>query len=129
VRSKEWKKLLFGLGFFHAIVQERRKFGALGWNIPYEYNNSDLNICLRQLRMFLEEYDQIPYKLLQFLAGDINYGGRVTDDLDRRTLMTLLRAFYAPDILQDEYKFSPSGVYYPPVAGMLLEDHFIYNSR
>ncbi len=114
VRSREWKKLLFGLCFFHAVVQERRKFGPLGWNILYEYNSSDLNICSRQLRMFLEEYDQIPYKLLQFLSGDINYGGRVTDDWDRRTLMTLLSTFYTPDILNDDYKFSPSGIYYPP---------------
>ena len=116
VRAKEWRKLLFGLCFFHGIVQERRKFGPLGWNIAYEFNSSDLTICLRQLRMFLEEYDQIPYKLLQVLAGNINYGGRVTDEYDRRTLMTLLLDFYTPQILEDDYKFSPSGVYYPPVA-------------
>lgn len=40
-KPKEYKKLLFALGYFHAAILERRKYGPIGWNIPYEWMTSD----------------------------------------------------------------------------------------
>jgi dynein heavy chain len=110
-KPSEWRRLLFSLSFFHAIIQERRKFGALGWNIPYEFTDGDLRICIRQLKMFLEEYEETPFKVLKYTVGEVNYGGRVTDDWDRRLIMNILDDYYTSAVLVAGYKFSTSPIY------------------
>ena len=110
------KKLLFSICLFHAVIQDRRKFGPLGWNIKYDFTDGDLNMCQRQIKMMIDDYDDIPYKVIRVLCGEINYGGRVTDDKDRRLINNLLLNYVSEDVLGDEYSWSPSGDYVSPRA-------------
>ena len=113
-KAETYHKMLWGLTFFHALIQERQKFGPLGWNIKYEFNESDLETSKTVLHMLLNKADNVPFEALQFVTGEINYGGRVTDDWDRRCLLTILRKFYVPAIENNRYKFSDSPEYYIP---------------
>ncbi|CAK9049407.1 unnamed protein product [Durusdinium trenchii] len=124
--KQTFRKMLFGLCFFHALIQERCTYGPLGWNIPYQFSEPDRQICMMQLRMFLEENETVPYSALRYTAAEANYGGRVTDVHDRRCINFLLSDFYCPEILKDDYKFSPSGVYYAPSYGTTLEPYLEY---
>lgn len=122
-----YKKLFFAFSFFNAMVQDRRKFGPIGWNIPYAFMQEDFDVCRRQLKIFLDEAKdgEIPFKVLTFLGAEVNYGGRVTDDKDVRLITNILKKFVCPDILSDDYKLSASGIYRSIPAGS-VEDYIDY---
>eukprot|EP01062_Namystynia_karyoxenos_P002022 TRINITY_DN106_c0_g1_i3.p1 TRINITY_DN106_c0_g1~~TRINITY_DN106_c0_g1_i3.p1 ORF type:complete len:1103 (+),score=478.02 TRINITY_DN106_c0_g1_i3:3-3311(+) len=123
-RSHCYKKLLWGLHFFHAIILERRKFGPLGWNTRYEWNDTDLDVSRQWLRLFLEQ-DEVPWESMTYIIGQINYGGRVTDPLDRLCMMSILKTYLSEPIIDDAYVFSRSGIYRAPSEG----DHSYYMAK
>ncbi|KAL7706715.1 dynein heavy chain cytosolic putative [Lotmaria passim] len=125
-KPAEMKKLFFSMCFFHALVQERRKFGPLGWNIAYEFTSGDLACCQMQIKMFLDKYAEVPYTVIRELSGNIHYGGRVTDDWDRRTLNTLLERFATPDIMRDDYQFTPPLTEYRSIAATGKQGYLDY---
>lgn len=68
--------------------------------------------------MFINEYDEVPFDAITYMTGECNYGGRVTDDWDRRCLLTMLSDFYNQAVITEvKCKFSPSGTYYCPSKG------------
>lgn len=116
-RKKEWLQCLYSLAFFHALLQERRKYGPLGFNVRYEFNDSDLEMSLSTLRNFLNDgREDINWDAIWYMVGQINYGGRVTDDLDRICLMSTLRKCLNPDLIGvgagEKYYYSDSEDYY-----------------
>ncbi|RKP20476.1 dynein heavy chain 6, axonemal, partial [Rozella allomycis CSF55] len=120
-----FRTLLFGISFFNAIIHERKKFGPLGWNIPYDWSNSDLEVAVAVLSNTLAENDSIQWDSLRYMTDEIIFGGRVTDDWDRRTLKSILQRFYTPKILEKNYKFCSLPFYYAPEGDLSLVRSFI----
>ncbi|KAM9314768.1 dynein axonemal heavy chain 6 [Pholidichthys leucotaenia] len=114
----QWRKIVFGICFFHAVVQERKKFGPLGWNIRYEFNDSDRECALLNFNLYCKD-GAIPWDALIYITGEITYGGRVTDAWDQRCLRTILKTFFSPETLNSGYAYAPSGVYYAPETDTL----------
>ena len=112
-KETEFKSILFSLCYFHAVVAERRKFGAPGWNRVYPFNTGDLMISMNVLYNYLEANNIVPWEDLRYLFGEIMYGGHITDDWDRRLCKVYLEEFMKPEQLDGELMLAP-GFQIPP---------------
>jgi dynein heavy chain len=110
---------------------DRRKYGKIGWNVAYDFNESDFRISFRLLGLYLKKAfdnkdEMIPWGSLRYLIGEAMYGGRVTDDLDRRVLTTYLDE-YMGDFLFDknkEFFFAKTNEYNYSVPSQMNHEGF-----
>ena len=134
--KSKYKKLLFCLAWFHSLLLERRKFLALGWNIPYDFNDADFLICENIIAMYVDEYPQeTPWDAIRYLIAQANYGGRITDDWDRRLCLVYVNQLFNDDAIEtDNFQVCDLQQYYIPdegritsykdyIAGLPLTDH------
>jgi len=104
-KSEITRKLIFSLCLFHATIIERAKFGSLGWNIAYEFSQSDLSVSIEQVRNLLKNNEEIPWDSINYFIADSNYGGQISDPMDERLLKSILSDFCIPEVLKDNYRF------------------------
>lgn len=74
----------------------------------------------------IDTFDSVPFTALLYLTGECNYGGRVTDDWDRRTLNTILKDFYNRKVLRTKYEFVPGQTEYFIKQGGEFDEYFEY---
>lgn len=100
-KELDFKALLFGLCMYHSLILGRTKFGSQGWSRKYNFNDGDLRICGEVLHNYLAGFEKVPYTDLQYLYGEVMYGGHITDDWDRRTNITYLKKLIRPQIMEN----------------------------
>ena len=68
--------------------------------------------------------EEIPWQSIRYIIGEVNYGGRVMDDWDRRLINCYLDEFFGDFVFDDHSKFSfykSEEFDYGPVPAMQLD--------
>jgi len=106
---EKWRSLVLSLCFLHSIVQERRKFGPLGFCIPYEFNNADMDASLLYIDRHLTQCQQtntgLSWKAIRYMVAEVQYGGRITDNLDRELFNAYGERWINENCLSQNYCF------------------------
>jgi len=68
------------------------------------------------VKLYLDNMeDTLPFEALKYLIAECNYGGRVTDQNDRRLMSTILEQFFNNEVVEnDSFSFGPTKDYILP---------------
>ena len=101
-KGEHFDKILYSLSLFHAVIQERKKFGPIGFNLRYDFNQGDFDTSSKLVNIYLYEadVDYIPWDSIIYLIGEVTYGGSIVDETDRIVMTSTLNKFINENLFE-----------------------------
>lgn len=136
-RGQQWQRLVFAAAVLHGLLCERRRFGPMGYNVPYEFTDGDFSCALSNIQGIVRDLNtellvtpaitslsssggsgsnsgvgsrSSVWEALLHIVGAICYGGRVTDAEDRRLLAAIMEQHLSPEVLSGSMRLGQPGV-------------------
>ncbi len=112
------RRLLTSLLFYHATLTNRRKYGTIGFNIIYDFSKADLTSCAITIQRILQQRTAAnSLETIEYLIGEVLYGGKAVDDKDRRLLNAITATFFSART-QEGDELSLPGNFTPPTSSI-----------
>ena len=111
-----WKRLLFSLCFFNAIIRCRNRYGTRGWNSPYDFSVRDFTVGKYIMMTLMTDHSSIPWKAIVDSLGETCYGGRVTDASDKKRLECILERYFNSEVTSDSYHLLKAPIKLPMIG-------------
>ena len=85
------------------------QFGALGFNIPYEFSQADLSACVQFIQNHITDVDSkkrpVDWPTVNYMVCAVQYGGKITDGFDQHLFNTYGQAWLAPRVMEGGFEF------------------------
>ena len=108
----ERSRLYMLLAWFHAVVQERKRYCPVGWTKLYEFNDNDAKHALDAIDYWIDSSaagranlspDKIPWNALHTILTKTIYGGRVDNTFDSDALMAFIKQFFCAKAYESDF--------------------------
>lgn len=107
-KYREFTKLLYGFCFFHSVIQVRKEFAVFGWNLEYQFDESDFFVSVSQLQRLINKTGVVDFRGISILT-EANYGGEFDNSWEQIKLRTILGDYFNEKVITDtNYEFYPT---------------------
>ena len=112
-KSPAQSQILFGLAWFHAIMQERRTYIPQGWVKFYEFSQADLKSASDIICMMSDASGNTDWVTIRNLFETAIYGGRLDVPQDCRVLSVFIEKIFNKETLVDRSKSLSGSILVP----------------